>query len=33
MHPKVIQDHPGTCPICGPEMKLVPVPASSPASR
>jgi Cu(I)/Ag(I) efflux system membrane fusion protein len=23
MHPQVIQDHPGTCPICG--MKLVPV--------
>jgi RND family efflux transporter MFP subunit len=27
MHPQVIQDHPGNCPICG--MKLVPVKGSS----
>ncbi len=32
MHPQVIQDHPGDCPICG--MKLVPVRKQpSPASR
>jgi Cu(I)/Ag(I) efflux system membrane fusion protein len=29
MHPQVIQDHPGNCPICG--MKLVPVKGSSTA--
>src|SRR5207249_5751617 len=27
MHPQVIQDHPGNCPICG--MKLVPLKTSS----
>ena len=27
MHPQVIQDHPGNCPICG--MKLTPIPPDS----
>ena len=34
MHPQVIQDHPGTCPICG--MNLVPLkqePAPSPSAK
>ncbi len=30
MHPQVLQDHPGTCPICG--MDLVPVGGGQPAS-
>jgi len=30
MHPSVVQDHPGECPICG--MKLVPVAAAAPQS-
>lgn len=31
MHPQVIQDHPGNCPICG--MKLTPIRNSSPAGE
>ncbi len=31
MHPQIIQDKPGNCPICG--MKLVPVRRQSPASK
>jgi Cu(I)/Ag(I) efflux system membrane fusion protein len=30
MHPWVVQDHPGTCPICG--MELVPMDADSQAA-
>src|SRR5512144_1049739 len=30
MHPQVIQDHPGTCPIC--HMELTPMEAQSPAA-
>ena len=30
MHPQIVQDHPGTCPICG--MNLVPMRAGAPAS-
>lgn len=31
MHPQVVQDHPGTCPICG--MDLVPASTSHPTSQ
>jgi Cu(I)/Ag(I) efflux system membrane fusion protein len=31
MHPQVIQDHPGNCPICG--MKLTPIPKSGNAAN
>src|SRR3954452_19020640 len=31
MHPQVIQDHPGNCPICG--MALTPIDASGDASQ
>ncbi len=31
MHPTIVQDHPGDCPICG--MKLVQMPAATPAGN